>query len=77
MAGIFAYNRASLGLTGSMTLNKPVVGMASAANGNGYWLVASDGGISTYGVPFQIQIMHLNKPVVGIAHLMQSQVVIG
>ena len=37
------YNAPFLGSTGSMTLNKPVVGMASAANGNGYWLVASDG----------------------------------
>ena len=32
-----------------MRLNKPVVGMASSSDGGGYWLVASDGGIFTYG----------------------------
>ena len=34
-------------------LNKPIVGMAATADGGGYWLVASDGGIFTYGTaPF-------------------------
>ena len=32
-----------------MRLNKPVVGMAATPDGNGYWLVASDGGIFAYG----------------------------
>ena len=32
-----------------MTLNKPIVGMAATPDGKGYWLVASDGGIFTYG----------------------------
>ena len=31
------------------TLNRPVVGMSSTADGNGYRLVASDGGIFTFG----------------------------
>ena len=46
--------RAVLGLDGSIALNKPIVGHGSAhADGNGYWLVASDGGIFTYGdAPF-------------------------
>ena len=67
--GIFAYNAPFLGSTGSMTLNKPVVGMAAASNGSGYWLVASDGGIFAYGVPFwgSTGSIHLNKPVVGMA----------
>ena len=30
-------------------LNKPIVGMAATPDGRGYWLVASDGGIFTYG----------------------------
>ena len=30
-------------------LNKPVVGMAPTANGEGYWLFAGDGGIFTFG----------------------------
>jgi hypothetical protein len=34
---------------GGMHLNMPIVGMAATATGNGYWLVASDGGIFTFG----------------------------
>ena len=30
-------------------LNKPIVGMAPTPDGKGYWLVASDGGIFTFG----------------------------
>ena len=30
-------------------LNKPIVGMAVTPSGNGYWFVASDGGIFAYG----------------------------
>jgi len=30
-------------------LNKPIVGMAGTPDGKGYWLVASDGGIFTFG----------------------------
>lgn len=34
-------------------LNKPVVGMAPNPDGRGYWLVAADGGIFTFGdAPF-------------------------
>jgi hypothetical protein len=34
-------------------LNRPIVGMQAAANGNGYWLVGSDGGIFSFGdAPF-------------------------
>ena len=33
------------GSAGSLKLNKPIVGMTNTASGNGYWLVASDGGI--------------------------------
>jgi len=32
-----------------MRLDKPVVGMASTPSGSGYWLVASDGGIFSFG----------------------------
>ena len=67
--GIFAYNAPFLGSTGSIALNKPVVGMASASDGSGYWLVATDGGIFAYGVPFwgSTGSIHLNQPVVGMA----------
>ena len=53
-----------------MTLNKPVVGMTAVPGGGGYWLVASDGGIFTYGdAEFygSTGSLHLNKPVVGMA----------
>jgi hypothetical protein len=32
-----------------LSLNKPIVGMASTNNGAGYWLVASDGGVFSFG----------------------------
>ena len=33
----------------SIHLNQPIVGMATTSDGKGYWLVASDGGIFSYG----------------------------
>ncbi len=49
--GIFTFGDASFyGSTGSMRLNRPVVGMAAAPGGAGYWLVASDGGVFTFGL---------------------------
>ncbi len=69
--GTFSYGDASFyGSTGSMHLNKPIVGMASTPDGKGYWLVASDGGIFSYGdASFygSTGSLTLNKPVVGIA----------
>ncbi len=48
--GIFAFGDAGFhGSTGSLTLDKPVVGMAPTPGGGGYWLVASDGGIFAFG----------------------------
>ena len=53
-------------------LNAPVTGMAATPDGQGYWLVGSDGGIFTYGnaaylgsVPGQGIIGQ--PPVVGVA----------
>ena len=37
------------GSTGNLTLNQPVVGMAATSDGKGYWFVASDGGVFSYG----------------------------
>ena len=51
-------------------LNAPVVGMAATPDGRGYWLVASDGGIFSYGDARFFGSMggqHLNQPVVGMA----------
>jgi hypothetical protein len=53
-----------------MQLNQPVVGMAATPTGRGYWLVASDGGIFTFGdAGFygSTGAMQLNQPVVGMA----------
>ena len=48
--GIFSYGDATFyGSTGSIHLNRPIVGMAPTVDGAGYWLVASDGGIFNYG----------------------------
>ena len=66
--GIFAYNAPFYGSTGSIRLNKPVVGMAGDVTSGGYWLVASDGGIFAYNAPFygSTGSIRLNKPVVGM-----------
>ena len=37
------------GLTGSHPLNAPIVGIAAAPSGTGYWLVAADGGVFNFG----------------------------
>jgi hypothetical protein len=58
------------GSTGAIALNKPIVGMAPTPTGNGYWLVASDGGIFTFGdARFygSTGAIALNKPIVGMA----------
>ena len=57
---------------GSVTtaLRAPIVGIAATPDGGGYWLVASDGGVFTFGdAQFfgSTGAMVLNKPVVGIA----------
>jgi hypothetical protein len=53
-----------------LKLNKPIVGMTATPDGQGYWLVASDGGIFTYGdAQFygSTGAIHLNQPIVGMA----------
>jgi hypothetical protein len=53
-----------------MHLNKPINGMAVTHDGQGYWLVASDGGIFTEGNALFMGStgnIALNRPVVGMA----------
>ncbi|MEA3021041.1 MAG: hypothetical protein QOI47_2565 [Actinomycetota bacterium] len=60
----------SLGSMHGATLTQSVVGIASTRSGNGYWLVARDGGIFAFGdAPFfgSTGAMRLNQPIVGIA----------
>jgi hypothetical protein len=50
--------------------NKPIVGMASTPDGRGYWQVASDGGVFSFGdANFYGSTgnIHLNQPIVNIA----------
>jgi hypothetical protein len=51
-------------------LNQPIVGMTPTSDGQGYWLVASDGGIFTYGdAKFygSTGALKLNQPIVGMS----------
>ena len=51
-------------------LNSPVVGIAATPDGDGYWLVAADGGIFSFGdAAFygSTGSLRLNKPIVGMA----------
>jgi hypothetical protein len=55
---------------GGVALNRPVVGMAATPDGNGYWEVASEGGIFAFGdAGFHGSMggVALNRPMVGIA----------
>jgi hypothetical protein len=69
--GIFSFGGAQFyGSTGSMVLNKPIVGMAATPDSHGYWLVASDGGVFAFGdagFHGSTGSMVLNKPIVGMA----------
>ncbi len=55
------------GMTGTR-LNRPIVGMAADPTTGGYWLVASDGGVFSFGAPFEGSTgnLRLNKPIVGM-----------
>jgi Beta-lactamase enzyme family len=58
------------GSLGNLTLNAPIVGIAGTPDGGGYWLVAADGGVFTFGdARFfgSLGNLTLNAPIVGIA----------
>ena len=51
--GVFAEGSAPFrGSMGGSPLSSPVLGMASDRSTGGYWLVASDGGVFSFGAPF-------------------------
>jgi hypothetical protein len=78
--GIFTFGSAQFqGSTGSLRLQRPVVGITPTPAESGYWLVGSDGGVFAFNAPFVGSIpglgLHpagsglpnsLNKPIVGI-----------
>ena len=79
--GIFTFGSAQFyGSTGSLRLQRPVVGISPTANKGGYWLVASDGGVFAFGdagyygsipgtglAPAGSGLPHsLNAPIVGM-----------
>ena len=47
--GVFTFGGGFYVSSGTIHLNKPVVGMASTQDGGGYWQVASDGGVFAFG----------------------------
>src|ERR1019366_7327052 len=58
------------GSVAGMTLVAPIVGMAATPSGNGYWLVAADGGIFAFGdagFHGSTGALRLNRPIVGMA----------
>jgi len=55
---------------GGKPLNQPIVGIAATPDGKGYWLVASDGGVFSFGdAGFHGSMAgsHLSQPMVAIA----------
>jgi hypothetical protein len=65
-----AFGAAPLGDLAGQALNQPVVGMAATADGGGYWLVAKDGGIFTFGDATyrgSTGAIALHAPIVGMA----------
>src|SRR5262249_16503890 len=57
-------------------LNAPRVGMTTTPTGKGYWLVASDGGVFSFGdARFHGSTggRHLNRPIVGIASTLSGR----
>ncbi len=69
--GVFSFGNAPFwGSTGSIVLNRPIVGMATTSDHGGYWLVASDGGVFSFGdAPYwgSTGALRLNRPIVGMA----------
>ena len=60
----------NFGDMGGTPLNQPMVGMSPTSDGQGYWLVAADGGIFTFGdARFfgSTGSLRLNRPIVGMS----------
>ena len=65
---LYGFGVPSYGSPGS-PLNRPLVGVVATRDQQGYWLVASDGGVFSYGdATFfgSTGNIHLNRPIVGL-----------
>lgn len=50
---VYAFGAASYrGSTAGMPLAQPIIAMAQTADGSGYWMLADDGGVFSFGAPF-------------------------
>ena len=61
--------RTYLGNPSFLDLNAPIMSMATTPSGGGYWFVAGDGGVFSYGDAHSDGSMgesHLNKLIVGM-----------
>ena len=67
---VVPFGSTAVGANAVAGANAAVVGMAATPDGGGYWLVASDGGIFSYGDAHyygSTGSLHLNAPIVGMA----------
>jgi hypothetical protein len=67
---VYAYGAPSFGSTAGTALNAPVVDVAAAPDGSGYWEVASDGGVFAFGgaaYAGSLGDLRLNQPIVAMA----------
>lgn len=67
---VIAYGASDHGSTEGTVLNAPVVDLAAAPDGSGYWEVAADGGVFAFGGAFyagSLGNIKLNRPIVGMA----------
>src|SRR5271167_3360698 len=65
-----AFGTTAVGANAVAGANAPIVGMTATSDDGGYWLVASDGGIVSYGDAHfygSAGSLGLNAPVVGMA----------
>ena len=76
--GIFTFGAAHFyGSTGSLELQRPIVGIAPTSSRTGYWLVASDGGIFAFDTGFYGSVPGLgfNPAGSGLANSLNDPIV--